>query len=82
MDILHREIEVLTVERTTLQTPDGTIVRVLEYTDSKGKIVDSIVRDKDGYELDDLALTDEVYEFLDSQNLPAENAENTNLERV
>ena len=82
MEILHRETEVLTVERTTLQTPDGTIVRVLDYLDSNGRVVDSIVRDKNGYELDDLALTDEVYEFLDSQNLSAENAENTNLERV
>ena len=82
MEILHRETEVLTVERITLQMPDGLIVRVLEYTDSNGKVVDSIVRDKDGYELDDLALTDEIYEFLDSQNLSAETAENTNLERV
>ena len=82
MEILHRETEVLTVERITLQMPDGLIVRVLEYTDSNGKVVDSIVRDKDGYELDDLALTDEIYEFLDTQNLSAENAENTNSERV
>ena len=112
MDILHRETEVLTVERITLQMPDGLIVRVLEYTDSNGKVVDSIVRDKHGYELDDLNLTDQIWEFLDAHyaqenegpeydsagftyedrvvdgqyrttnNLPAENAENTNLENV
>ena len=67
MEILYRETEVLTVERITLQTPDGTIVRVLEYTDSNGKVIDSIVRTKHGYELDDLALTDEIYDFLDAQ---------------
>ena len=66
IDILHTEKEVLTVHRTTLQMPDGMIVRVLEYTDSNGKVVDSIVRDKHGYEIDDLALTDEVYDFMDS----------------
>ena len=67
MEILHTETEVLTVERTTLQLADGYIIRVLTYTDNNGKIVDSIVRDKDGYELEDLALIDEVYEYLDSR---------------
>ena len=71
MTILHTETEVLTVQRTTLQLPDGYVVRVLEYTDNNGKVVDSIVRDKDGYELEDLALIDEVYDFLDAQNLTA-----------
>ena len=67
IEILHTETEVLTVERTTLQMPDGLIIRVLEYTDSNGKVVDSIVRDKDGYEVDDMHLIDEVYEYLDSR---------------
>lgn len=71
MEILHTETEVLTVQRTTLQLPDGSVVRVLEYTDNNGKVIDSIVRDKDGYELEDLALIDEVYDFLDAQNLTA-----------
>ncbi len=71
MTILHTETEVLTVQRITLQLPDGYVVRVLEYTDNNGKVVDSIVRDKDGYELEDLALIDEVYNFLDTQNLTA-----------
>lgn len=67
MEILHTETEVLTVERTTLQMPDGLIIRVLEYTDSNGKVVDSIVRDKHGYEVDDLNLIVKVYEYLDSR---------------
>lgn len=67
IEILHTETEVLTVERTTLQMPDGSIIRVLEFTDSNGKVVDSIVRDKDGYLIDDLVLTDEIYDFLDAR---------------
>jgi hypothetical protein len=67
IEILHTETEVLTVERTTLQMPDGQIIRVLEYTDSNGKVVDSIVRTKHGYEVEDLALVDEIYEFLDAR---------------
>ena len=82
IEILHTETEVLTVQRTTLQMPDGLIVRVLEYTDSNGKVVDSIVRDKHGYEIEDLALIDEVYGFLDAKYLAAQNAENSNLDTV
>ena len=71
MTILHTETEVLTVQRTTLQLADGYVVRVLEYTDNNGKVVDSIVRDKDGYELEDPALIEEVYNFLDAQDFTA-----------
>ena len=71
MTILHTETEVLTVQRTTLQLPDGYVVRVLEYTDNNGKVVDSIVRDKDGYELEDPALIEEIYNFLDAQDFTA-----------
>ena len=78
MKVLHRETEVLRVERTTLQTPDGRIIRVLEYIDSNKNVVDSIVRDKSGYEIDDLALTDEVYDFLDAQ-IPQEDADGGGL---
>jgi len=75
-------------------------------------VIDSIMRTKHGYELDDLELTDQIWEFLDAHyaqeddgpehdsagfthsdrvvdgqymttnNFPAENAENTNLENV
>ena len=82
MTILHTETEVLNVQRTVLQLPDGSVLRVLEYTDTNGKIVDSIVRDKEGYEIDDLALIDEVWEFLDSVNFPAKNVENSNLDSL
>ena len=82
IEILHTETEVLTVQRTTLQMPDGLIVRVLEYVDSNGKVIDSIIRTKHGYELDDLALTDEIWEFLDAHYSDAKNAENSNLDTV
>lgn len=66
MTILHTETEVLTVQRTTVQLADGSIVRVFEYTDNNGKVVDSIVRSKHGYEIDDLALIDKIYDFMDN----------------
>ena len=112
MKVLHRETEVLRVERTVLETPNDGIIHVHEYYNQDGKIIDSIMRTKHGYEIDDLDLTDRIWEFLDTldspedegpeydsagftdadrvvngqyrttNNLPASNAENTNLENV
>ena len=112
MNILHTETEVLTVKRTAVQTRNCGVIHVLEYYNQDGKVIDSIMRTKHGYEIDDLDLTDRIWEFLDTldspeddgpeydsagftdadrvvngqyrttNNFPAENAENTNLENV
>ena len=82
MDILHTETEVLTVKRTVIQTQNCGVIHVLEYYNKDGVVIDSIMRTKHGYELDDLELTDRIWEFLDAHYSAAKNAENTNLENV
>lgn len=82
MDILHTETEVLTVKRTVIQTQNCGVIHVLEYMNEDGKVIDSIMRTKHGYELDDLELTDRIWEFLDDHYSAAKNAENTNLESI
>jgi len=82
MDILYTETEVLTVQRTVLKTASDDVIHVLEYINKDGKVIDSIMRTKHGYELDDLELTDKIWEFLDAHYSNAENAENTNLDTV
>ena len=82
MDILYTETEVLTVQRTVLKTASDDVIHVLEYINKDGKVIDSIMRTKHGYELDDLELTDQIWEFLDAHYSAAENVENTNLENV
>ena len=112
MKVLHTETEVLTVTRYVLETPNDGIIHVREFYNQDGKVIDSIMRTKHGYEIDDLDLTDRIWEFLDTldspedegpeydsagftdadrvvngqyrttNNFPAENAENTNLENV
>jgi len=82
MDILYTETEVLTVQRTVLKTASDDVIHVLEYINKDGKVIDSIMRTKHGYELDDLELTDRIWEFLDAHYSAAKNAENTNLENV
>ena len=38
-----------------------------EWLNSKGKVIDSLLEDKDGYQIDDPVLLEEVQEFIDSQ---------------
>ena len=65
MELLKKE-EVNVIENTyTLQ--DGTSVFYYkEFINSKGKVVDAFLRDKDGFEIDDPILLEEVGEFVDS----------------
>ena len=65
MELLKKE-EVNVIENTyTLQ--DGTSVFYYkEFINSKGKVVDSFLRDKDGFEIDDPILLEEVEEFVDN----------------
>jgi len=66
MKVLHRETEVLRVERTVVETPNDGIIHVHEYYNQDGKVIDSIMRTKHGYEIDDLDLTDRIWDFLDT----------------
>ena len=68
MELLRKE-EVNVIENTyTLQ--DGTSVFYYkEFINSKGKVVDAFLRDKDGFEIDDPILLEEVGEFIDSLDL-------------
>ena len=68
MELLKKE-EVNVIENTyTLQ--DGTSVFYYkEFINSKGKVVDAFLRDKDGFEIDDPILLEEVGEFIDSLDL-------------
>ena len=65
MELLKKE-EVNVIEKTyTLQ--DGTSVFYYkEFINSKGKVVDAFLRDKDGFEIDDPILLEEVEEFVDN----------------
>ena len=68
MELLKKE-EVNVIENTyTLQ--DGTSVFYYkEFINSKGKVVDSLLSDKDGFEIDDPSLLENVQEFIDSLDL-------------
>ena len=68
MELLKKE-EVNVIENTyTLQDETG-VFYYKEFINSKGKVVDSFLSDKDGFEIDDPSLLENVQEFIDSLDL-------------
>ena len=69
MELLDRvEIASVTEVTYTLQDDVSTFY-YKEWLNDGGEVVDFVIRDKDGYEIDDPALLDEVLSFLDTVNL-------------
>lgn len=68
MELLKHEIENQVVENTyTIQHPKEGVLVYKEFIDSSNsKCIDFILRSKDGYEIDDASLVEEVQEFIDN----------------
>jgi len=70
MELLQHDIYVNAIENTyTIQHPTEGVLVYKEWIDSEnGKCIDFVLRSKDGYEIDDAGLVEEVQEFVD--NIP------------
>jgi hypothetical protein len=64
MELLKKE-EVNVIENTYTLQDETSVFYYKEFLNSKGKVVDSFLRDKDGFEIDDPILLEEVEEFID-----------------
>jgi hypothetical protein len=64
MELLKKE-EVNVIENTYTIQDETSVFYYKEFINSKGKVVDSFLRDKDGFEIDDPILLEEVEEFID-----------------
>jgi hypothetical protein len=64
MELLKKE-EVNVIENTYTIQDETSVFYYKEFLNSKGKVVDSFLRDKDGFEIDDPILLEEVEEFID-----------------
>ena len=64
MELLKKE-EVNVIENTYTLQDETSVFYYKEFLNSKGKVVDSFLRDKDGFEIDDPILLEEVGEFID-----------------
>ena len=65
MELLKKE-EVNVIENTYTLQDETSVFYYKEFINSKGKVVDAFLRDKDGFEIDDPSLLEEVEEFIDS----------------
>ena len=65
MELLKKE-EVNVIENTYTLQDETSVFYYKELIDSKGRVVDAFLRDKDGFEIDDAGLLEEVEEFIDS----------------
>jgi hypothetical protein len=64
MELLKKE-EVNVIENTYTIQDETSVFYYKEFINSKGKVVDSLLRDKDGFEIDNPILLEEVEEFID-----------------
>lgn len=54
-------------ETYIIQHPTEGIFYCKEWLDSSGKVIDSLIRTKNGYEVEDPKLMDEIWDFIDNQ---------------
>lgn len=64
MELLKKE-EVNVIENTYTLQRATLVFYYKEFINSKGKVIDAFLRDKDGFEIDDADLLEEVEEFID-----------------
>jgi len=65
MELLQQTEQKVKIIESRVQLNNGNIVVVKDYYDESDKIIDTSVRTKDGYEIDDPAEVDEILNFLD-----------------
>lgn len=75
MELLTNSILKVTEETFTLQDPEEGVLVYKEWSDESGKVMDIVLRSKDGYEIDDPNILERVQAFVD--NLRAESGEIT-----
>ena len=66
MELLNKIESTVTEVTYTLQDKTS-VFYYKEWLNDSGKVIDCLIRDKDGYEIDDPLLFEEVQEFIDSQ---------------
>jgi hypothetical protein len=65
MKLLHKAESTVTEVVYTLQD-DVSAFQYKEWRNDSGKVIDAVLRDKDGFEIDDPSLLETVEEYLDS----------------
>ena len=66
MKVVSKIVEAIVTETFVLENELGEKVTVIDYLDDRGKVIDTIVRDENGNDIDDPILYENVISFLES----------------
>ena len=66
MKLVSKTVEAIVTETFVLENELGEKVTVIDYLDDRGKVIDTIVRDENGNDIDDPILYENVISFLES----------------
>ena len=70
MELLNHIVDPVIEHTYTVNHPTEGVLVYKEWIDSEtGKCVDFVLRSKDGYEIDDAALVEEIQEFIDKPGM-------------
>ena len=67
-ELLKHEMQEV-VEHTYIIQDETGVVIYKEWIDESGSVMDFTLRDKDGYEIDDFGLLEQVHEFIESLSI-------------
>ena len=67
-NLLNHDVMRSVEEHTYILQDDNGKLVYKEWIDEKGEVVDSVLRDKDGYAIEDWELYDKVQNFIDNLN--------------
>ena len=66
MKLVSKTVEAIVTETFVLENELGEKVTVIDYLDDRGKVIDTIVRDENGNDINDPILYENVISFLES----------------
>jgi len=65
MQLLNKTTSTVTEVTYVLQHPAEGVIYYKEWLDDRGKVIDSVIRSKHGYEIDNPALVQEIWDMVD-----------------
>jgi len=65
MKLVNKTRQAVITETFEIELPNGDTVFVIDYLDDSGKVIDTVFRDENGFELGGGPLFDAIIEFLE-----------------
>lgn len=67
MELIYESKTTVTEAEYRFQLSDGLVVIYKEWLNDSGKVIDAVLRSKQGYDIDDAALLEKIQEEVDKK---------------